>query len=340
MSTPLDLHMVPAGPLLDPAVDPAAHRAAVTLLVDGLRNHGLVYLHFPPAAHPHVAATLTTAFDQSTRFFASSLAEKTSAIAKHLPPGVTRGYLPTAAESGGNTPESKEAFSWSVDDLSPITPGPFEHPNVWPTGSTHSSLKSCFNSLFTLFHSTMRAVSIALDPLVPSYQLESFVTNGRSVSFARAFIYHPTDTALATATGSVEHTDWGFATILAQQPDSIALEVLHDSTWRSITGRADTLLFAAGDFLSLVSKGLFHSPRHRVVLTPRRRLSFAYFQYPPYGTSMPGTDGLGDVLGRMSLFMDQRPGADGRLLQTTREDGGSCSFGEFIVRKWEHVSRA
>lgn len=339
----------------------AFSRASKTLIT-ALHTTGLAYLHFGKDTRDQYEKVVETAFAQSRCFFSRPLAEKKSAMPKDgLPIGVTRGYLPMTSEAGGAVPELKEAFSWSCDRVAikKIHDNPFQYHNIWPSCSAKSEdMKQSFQTLFDFFYDVMCLLTKAIQPAFDSSpNLTDYCADGRSISLARSFHYLPCTTSKGGApvvegTGSAPHTDWGFATLVAQQENSCALEVWHDTTksWIPVMGRKDTLVLNGSDFLTLLSKGMFKSPKHRVILTPSERFSFVYFQYPGYHTPIPP---LGDVdphiLSHISLLKDQRLTKD----QNTEDDlststGSSCSpprggtdatFGALMANKWADVSR-
>jgi len=140
--------------------------------------------------------------------------------------------------------------------------------------------------------------------------------------------------------------------------------------WVRVPWVAETLIVNCGDFLAMLSERLvaegkaraggrreggregasergrrpFHSPVHRVTLSPSRdRTSLVFFFYPSYDTPMPAA-------GREGLREERRDGGRGgkgheyNTLRgergETRGEGGHVSpltFGEHLARKWAGV---
>lgn len=185
----------------------------------------------------------------------------------------------------------------------------------------------------------MYALARVLQPLFPTKDLLTLCESGASISILRSFHYHANSANFPDATGSVAHTDWGFATLVAQEEGSCALQCLVNEEWRSIIARCDTLIVNCSDFLTLLSYGRFHNPIHRVILTDRERFSFVYFQYPPFDEKFPSlTDMPLNVINTVSLLKNQTAGGSGRLSISTA-DGVIPSFGRFISGKWAQVAR-
>lgn len=359
--------------------------AASRLLVQAFERDGMAYLHFGEDSMPRFRTVVDGAFDASLRFFAQSFEEKRQVTPGNLPPGVSRGYVGVAAEGGGEATELKEAFSWSVgDDDTEVAdtktrggrPRPLEHENVWP--AKDDGMRVRFETLLMLLQDTMQAVGRAVahgcgaDAALRN--LEQQCRDGVEVSFARALHYLPQPCTQQCesddkgdggcddgtgATGSTAHTDWGLATLVLQEVDSHALQALTNgqcsqegvsgpAVWNSVRGVRDTLVVNCSDYVALASGGRLKSPVHRVVLTGQRRLSFVYFQYPPFDTPFPELGRVpGHVVRSVSLLKDQRSdGCKGRDRHPGNEDDESdtkiaagLSFGEFIARKWVEVLR-
>lgn len=332
--------------ILHPDDNPSDFDHASSTLITALETEGLAYLQFGPRTSAQLQIVLDDAFSTARKFFARPLSEKVTAAPKALPTGVTRGYLSTTAEAGGDAPENKEAFSWSLDMHDASISNPFEHANIWPSArGTHegidNNMKACFDNLFNFLHSIMLKIACALQPAFPpSVQLKSQCRNGASISLLRAFHYHAQSEALPKATGSATHTDWGFATLVAQEEGSAALQALIKGEWQTIVGRQNTLILNGSDFLTLYSCGKLQSPRHRVILTNEERFSFVFFQYPSFDEPMPSLTSVPvDILNNLSLLRDQRFGAGGRLTATESQTSSVSSFGALIAAKWAHVAR-
>lgn len=347
MSPPATIPSVNMDAILQPFENPTSFDEASQTLMNALETNGLAYLHFGPLSRRRYRAVTGSAFHSARAFFARPLSEKMTATPASLPLGVTRGYLSMQAEAGGDDPEYKEAFSWSRDPESKTPHNAFEHLNIWPSYPGRQDrldveMKQQFETLFEFFHEVICAIARTLQVAFSAnslLSLEEQCKHGATISLLRAFYYHERQSEIPEATGSAAHTDWGLATLVAQEAGSTALEALIDGKWRSVVGCPDTLVLNGSDFLTLMSKGRLQSPRHRVVLTESSRLSFVYFQYPPFDTPLPSIRELSnEVLDTLSLLTDQRPGAYGRL-PYPQIQSDVPNFGAFIATKWAHVAR-
>jgi isopenicillin N synthase-like dioxygenase len=125
---------------------------------------------------------------------------------------------------------------------------------------------------------------------------------------------------------------------LIDQKDD-GLQVYHDGEWRDIPAIPDTLvvnggisslfLIFKGDYLSVLSKGLYISPLHRVLQPKSRtRLSFVFFFYPDYDEPVPRDEALEKTL---SLFADQSSDGTRQVIPN--------QLGDMLSQKWISVSR-
>lgn len=316
--------------LLYPKSTAVCKTEAARNLIKSFESTGLAYLHFDGESTTGYREILGPAFEEAQKFFDRPLSEKLEATERNLPLGVTRGYLGTGVESGAETEEWKEAFSWSYNHTSERynAQNCFQAFNVWPDKG--DEMKKSFDQLYKYMLEMMLAICDALVDVV-DVNLRTLCVGGESISLLRAFHYHAYDEKRPATTGSCAHTDWGLATLVAQQVGSqAALQACIDGVWHDIAPKEDTLVINCSDFLSLVSNGQLKSPVHRVILTEQERLSFVYFQYPAFETAMPE---IGNVR-NLSLLKNQADGEREFL------PNGQVSFGEFIASKWAQVSRS
>ena len=315
--------------ILDDVVNPneTERQSSRKELLSAFETTGIAYLHFNGKTRDIFDAALQPAFQESKAFFSRPLFEKRMAACPGLPPGVTRGYLGTAAESGADKMELKEAFSWSYDwSRSPETPdSSFEAENVWPKET--EEMQAAFNDLFTFFTRVLYSLCDVLAEEL-NLPLREIAMPGETISLVRAFHYHASESRFPKATGSCAHTDWGFATLVAQEPESEPALQADLSGWVTVPPKDGTLIVNASDFLSVLTHGRVKSPLHRVVLTEKERFSFVYFHYPGYDTIMPETDVKG-----ISLLTNQCMHGGERVNYRGRK------FGDLISEKWGQVSR-
>lgn len=314
------------------------------------QSWGLAYLVLDDVEKGFAAKVLECGLRGASTLFRLPQSLKNSMSCPESRNGVTRGYLGMGSESGGKCFERKEAFSYACEWEGPgrSPSNKLEAENVWPAPVDYSSVKDDLMYYHDQAQKIMRAVAEALamtwpeeDGMSRSRREESIldmVDGGRSISLMRCFHYFPASIAdesrKRAETGSVQHTDWGFATLNGQQTGTeAALQVLHQGGWVDVPPVENTFVVNCGDFASLLSKGRLHSPIHRVRLIDSERTSVIYFQYPAFETKLPdgapGTEHL-SLLQNQSL---QQSNADHNAQQHKE------SFGERIVQKWDQVAR-
>lgn len=323
-------------------------------LLSAFEEVGLAYLCFNGPSAKLLQENVSPAFKKAKQFFARPIEEKDSAKVDGLPQGVTRGYLGTGAESGADHFELKEAFSWSYswDKAEHAPQNRLEARNVWPSSQStkdgsDSDMKKQFETLFKFMCEVMLTLIDAVAEVWPrDYKdlpdLHTLCKQGASISLLRAFHYHGTENIRPGMTGSCEHTDWGFATLIAQDADSAnTLQVFLDEAWHDVPPLPGTLLVNCSDFLSMLTNGRLRSPLHRVILTKQERFSFVFFQYPGFNTPVPklSAEGLLKTAG-LSLLKNQGRQLNPSQQGETGRGVTGMSFGEFIAMKWQQVSRS
>jgi isopenicillin N synthase-like dioxygenase len=167
--------------------------------------------------------------------------------------------------------------------------------------------------------------------------LSGFCERGDTISVMRLFHYfpyHKADEAYPDQhdrIGSSAHTDWGFLTLIVQEPGVTGLQLFQEDRWMDVPPVDGTLLVNCGDYFSLLTGGVYKSPLHRVISEGKERSSAVLFYYPDYEARIP-------VLARQnySLFENQAElhPTDGNI------DPADTPFGEYIHNKWEQVQRA
>lgn len=306
-------------------------------LIQAFEEFGIAYIRLDWAA-----LMSESALDSAKTLFSipSHVKESVHCDLVHRP-GVTRGFLGFGSESGADILESKEAFSFSYDwESSETLPeNPLEAINVWPSEKIPglSEAKANLTKFYQSAGLIMQAVADAVKRNLDSNDQDNLklgIEKGNTISLARCFHYFAQRNSCENETGSVPHTDWGFATLIVQDLQSPpALQLWHNGVWVDVPPIENTFVINCGDYASLLSGGRLRSPLHRVVLTETERFSLVYFQYPEYDSKLPQ---MADVpsLRSLSLLKDQsvntEEAADEQLLG---------SFGECILRKWEQVQR-
>ncbi|RQM12371.1 hypothetical protein B5M09_003892 [Aphanomyces astaci] len=251
--------------------------------------------------------------------------------------GFVRGYIGLGAESGSSEyVEVKEGFSYGYEWDASIPPSnPLQGPNVWPAelASGHTqTLQALFTSL-DVSGLVCDALSIALHK--PSSYFRSFCSQGDTISILRAFHYFPYSTFSrqgdSNLIGSSPHTDWGFLTLILQ--DKVGgLQLFHDGSWHDVPHIPGTLFVNGGDYLSLLTEGLWKSPVHRVV-NYDERMSLVFFYYPDFDAKIPPVT-------TPTRHQEQNLDTFNTLLDNTHQPSSDqAPFGEYIVSKWADVQR-
>lgn len=307
---------------------PSPNSPAVLSLLSALQSPGLCYLHFPPQfpPPPHTS-TISDAFSSALSFFQSPSSLKSLSVPPKLPPGISRGYLPSLSESGASQPENKQSFSLSSSNATP--------PNIFPPHP--SPLQPCLEKLYSFFSDVLYRLFVPLEKHLPhTPPIHELISSGASDSLMRVFFYHQASEKFPEATGSSPHTDWGLATLIAQsQFSDPALHFRDGQQWKAIPPIPNTLVLNCGDYLAMTSDGELSSPEHLVHLTNRERLSFVFFQYPPSNTPIPKMSEIGiQKTKHLSILKDQS-----RTPSEMVTCGDGETFGELISRKWTQVSR-
>lgn len=318
-------------------------------LTTAFQNWGLAYLTLEDVEEGFAAKVSECGLLAASKLFSLPEDVKNSLLCGESRNGATRGYLGIGSESGGNCFERKESYGYAYEweGTGKVPSNKLEAENVWPTDPAFSSVQADLNRYYDHAGRIMRAVAKALamtwsenggvrNPKREESILD-MVDTGRTISLMRCFHYFPSTIAESSETeetGSVQHTDWGFATLNAQQHTTrAALQVLHQGIWVDVPPVENTFVVNCGDFASLLSRGKLHSPIHRVRLIDSERISLIYFQYPAFDTEVPdatpGTEHL-SLLQNQSL---QRPNSEPNTQQRKQ------SFGEHIVQKWDQVAR-
>jgi isopenicillin N synthase-like dioxygenase len=274
-----------------------------------LQRYGFFYVrgHGGNDTSSKAATHDSTLFDDIMRPVFAMSSEEKSALSSR---GTTnRGYLGLGKESGSAANiEVKEAWSLSYEEAQDDEEeehddetqqqqqqqqaeqdetNAMKAPNVWPaeTPSWKAPLIAYFNGITRVARQLTSGLAFALGYADDAALLEQ-CARGHEISLLRLFHYWPyteyKGASKLKRTGSSEHTDWGFLTIIQQdQQSSTGLEMHRGGNdWVPVPSVAGTLLVNGGDYLSLISRGSFISPLHRVVSGTAERLSAVYFWYP------------------------------------------------------------
>ncbi|KAI9206669.1 uncharacterized protein BJ171DRAFT_421761 [Polychytrium aggregatum] len=323
-----------SGPATPEAVQVAAQ------LRDAFAGVGVCYID----GHRIHAERQSQLLQQAQGFF--DLPQSTKDSISATASGSLRGYIGIGAESGSDAFEVKEAFSYGFPWSKSVAPrNNLQGPNTWPSPDQLPGFQPAMQELFDDMVEVSLAISGGLSlALGQAFGfLPRLCDAGNTISMMRLFRYFPYHRAddlpcgLAhpDRIGSSPHTDWGFLTLIVQQPGVTGLQVNLGNSWVDVPPVEGTIVVNGGDFLSLISGGVFRSPLHRVVSDgATERLSFVLFYYPNYDAKIPVLDSLRQNL---SLFDNQSLGRDPEAVGPSER---LMPFGEFISNKWSQVQRS
>eukprot|EP00802_Teleaulax_amphioxeia_P012937 Tamp_12983.p1 GENE.Tamp_12983~~Tamp_12983.p1 ORF type:complete len:437 (-),score=73.93 Tamp_12983:333-1643(-) len=338
--------------------DDAAGRAAAGEEVRrACEGSGMFYI----VGHGLTAEEAGRALESSRALFCLSDAQK-----RELPwrtdNGFIRGFIGVGGESGSPTLfEAKEAYSygyeWGPEGPPAQQLNGLVGANLWPpeesTGlgsAWRTPLMDLFDRKVAISRALTSALALAMGR--QEHELLDMCKRGDVISIMRCFHYLPLSAALQTQTGadgqqevigSSPHTDWGWLTVILQEPGVTALQLYHSGKWWDVAPKDNALLVNVGDYVSMMTHGRFSSPLHRVVIDPtQERHSFVFFFYPSFDAGIPAVPEDASAASRYSLLSSQIPAS-----QSSRaggEGGGEAdsaprTFGEFITRKWAEVQR-
>ncbi|KAG0291150.1 hypothetical protein BGZ98_003122 [Dissophora globulifera] len=311
-------------PLLTPTSTRVQRQEVAVALLQAFTVYGVFYITSP--SHPvFTSASSAKILDATTRLFALNPSQKNQ-IPKIQPGGFTRGYVPIGGESGSQTKELKEGFSygyeWPAQELEAKQRrnefNGLQGPNAWPDKETLKELDQppqqqggavaaaapaeaveadLFKATLQRFYldvcevakGLLQGISLAL--ALEEGELAKYCTTSETISFMRLFHYLPyTDPEQkhAAQIGSSAHTDWGFLTLILSPSKTVGLQLFHDNAWHDVPSLENTLVVNGGDYLSLLTGGRLISPLHRVVSNGQQeRYSMCCFYYPDYDAKIP-----------------------------------------------------
>ncbi|KAJ3084402.1 hypothetical protein HDU99_001234 [Rhizoclosmatium hyalinum] len=343
-------------------------RSASESIVEALSKVGAFQCRVDPSL------TFSDAFASATAdaLFSTPEPEKKAAV-KFNSGGIVRGFLGIGGESGGAALEVKEAFAVgadsdaSLDSANSSTKNKLRAENVFPPSLNHShrdAIVNIHNNCALVSRAITRGIALALKG---NKALEKLVVNDRdaseaaAVSMTRVFRYYPystvpSDDAVPNVNriGSSPHTDWGFLTLIRSEEEGLQIastpNITPTTVWKTVKPEKDCFIVNGGDYLSVITNGRIVSPLHRVINAEGSvRTSIVFFYYPPYETKVPidfeflssNLDpAVLERLKHLSLFKDQRVGADATKAGGHTVDLKKVSFGDYISSKWESVARS
>ena len=376
-----NLPAIDVAPLLQ-AADTAARRACAHEIALACASHGAFY-----AVNSGISGT--RAFEAGTAFFTQCSAAKLAAAADPVAAsrGFARGFIGIGGESGSaELREVKEGYSYGFDWPAEQPPdNALQGPNVWPAsdpqeGFDAEDFRTTMNDIYSDCYRVSQAIAAGLAQALEQPALLDACqgSGGETISLMRMFRYFPysadplgsngdaTPAAGVPKIGSSPHTDWGFLTLVVQQdigPGEGGLEIWDHTSeqrgWLRVPSVPSSVVVNVGDYLSLLSRGRFVSPLHRVTMPEASahsmradvddteevredaadgtRLSLVFFAYPEYSARLSLAEPEGAM--RTSLLQQQQVGARGRTAAEAAARLSETPFGEYILEKWAQVSR-
>lgn len=278
------------------SVDQATRRLAAAALRDTFETIGFAYV----VGHGVGAATIDAAFEASRAFHALPLDTKLALRINRA----HRGYMPmasstivTSSVAKVTRPNLSESLmvmhELAEDDPDVLAARPLQGPNQWPDLPGFRAAILAYNAaLEALARRLASALALAFE-LDEAWFEPHFV---RPTTWLRLLHYppQPPDDA-ADQFGSAPHTDYGFLTILAQDPTG-GLEVrARDGAWISAPPVENTFVVNVGDILMRWTDDVLLSTPHRVRnVSGRDRYSIPFFFDPSMETvveRLPGING-------------------------------------------------
>lgn len=255
-----------------------------------------------------------------------------------------RGYLSFGAESGlSDFFEPKEGYSYGYPFEQEKKYGWLTSPNLWPSEYPvlDQQILESVGVDFGILAKTIVQRLLSYRSLKDQQKIDISLENGDKISLMRLFHYFtvsPEDQTHSSKTflGSSPHTDWGLLTVILQNEVS-GLQFYHQERWIDVPNQSDSLIINIGDYFSLATEGVYHSPVHRVLCpTTQNRLSFVYFYYPDYESNL--------IESRVETSRQRPSGGLNYNTLTVSEDSNvaptkSLEFGEYILYKWRSVLR-
>ncbi|KAF0429169.1 Clavaminate synthase-like protein [Gigaspora margarita] len=337
---PIDLPIIDFSPLEDNNLDQSKELKKIANNIDvACKRFGVFYVttsSFQLHDQNHI-------FESSRQFF--SLPEEKKNTIPIKSGGFTRGYIGLGNESGSHRFEVKEAFSYGYEwDPNEQPTNSLQGRNEW--GNLQKILGEQWRNTLNKYYDKMVAISelvVKSLEIALGVELKSHCVGGETISIMRLFKYYPYNNEISAGSdkseniGSSPHTDWGFLTLVLQQENIQGLQLFYDSQWWDIPSKPATIVVNCGDYLSLLTRGQYISPLHRVISDgTNERYSTVFFYYPAYESKIPM---IAQCSNELSIFKDQTDKSDTHD-ENDKEKLLDVCFGEYITRKWDQVFRS
>jgi isopenicillin N synthase-like dioxygenase len=249
----IDLAGLRDGSRLD-EIGQGIYAACTTLGFFYIANHGLD------------EALIDRVFAESPSFFALPMEDKRRCYA----PVAHRGYISLGnTQYPGRKADLKEGFDMGPDlglDDSDVAAGvPLYGPNAWPDGlpAFRSAMERLYEGKLELAQALTHGFAAALG--MPTSYFDAWWHRHCTTLRVMHYPEPSADTADRFGLGAHAHADYGFFTVLAQDPGG-GLEIqAADGEWVSAPYIEGTLIVNTGDLMQRWSNDVFRSNLHRVV---------------------------------------------------------------------------
>ncbi|KAI5981507.1 hypothetical protein EDC04DRAFT_2874881 [Pisolithus marmoratus] len=257
------------------STDPALRRS----LAADIRNACVAVGFFYVKNHGIPEEVINKAVGASESFFSLPVETKMKANIRASPN--FKGYTALLGENvnANNKGDLHEAFDlgWESDGTS-SSDGPMVGRNVWPDNlpGFREDVLAYYDAVVALGSLLFPLFALALD--LPEDFFADKVTKQGAVMRLLHYPPHPLQ-PMEGVEGIGAHTDYECFTILWQQDDTPALQVMNtDGKWIDATPIPGTLVLNLGDQLALWTNDIFKSTVHRAMnRSGRRRYSMGLF---------------------------------------------------------------
>ena len=247
------------------------HHDTIMSIKHACENVGFFYISGMPYDTPNMQA-----LEAEADYFFSRPAEEKRRIHMKLAGRAWRGYFAVGDELTSGIPDQKEGIYFGTEDPEEDSGKPLHGRNLYPareyleSSTGANATHFLFQRSVTLHMKSMRQIGTALmQAIALSLDLphDTFDKHfARPTELLRVFSYPPHNPSSSpTALGVGEHTDYGFITILHQDPSG-GLQVRDAITNRWIDAAPVTGSFVVnlGDALEHFTGGLYRATPHRV----------------------------------------------------------------------------
>jgi len=159
---------------------------------------------------------------------------------------------------------------------------PFYGPNVWPESQPEfKEVMSCYHKVhLDLGRSLLRMFARGLNVSEQFFD-DKFI---KPMAQLRALRYPPSTGSGNELNGAGEHTDFGWITMIAQEPGTCGLEVKDIyGKWIKVPYVPSTLFVNIGDLMQMWTNDHYKATYHRILNRgAKERHSIAFFMDPDY----------------------------------------------------------